>query len=1143
MADLTFKAQTIAPAGRNKYGNYMSSTNVTKSVVTTTYAGNGTTTTIGDTGSTEDNENISFYCMLSQTNIVFDASDVADGASASTQVIAYRGYDKAPTYIMDMEAVELVTSGTGNEVHIAKLTPPENYGIVGIESGLTVEVVSGTNGTSATSIMVYADSTLLANKGVLSIPVVVYKRSDAIPEPENLYDWYDSMYSVTSAGTIPTNECEQVWLELGWSINRASTSNYQMDLSNEKAGVNVSAITQTGDILYPNSIATLECTASTHMGTELVTGLSYTLATHPQYHAKGVDIVNAENRGVLVFTSAGTNSFNFDGPTLPINITASNGSGFSITKTMTIEKNYPGSEGQAAVTKWIVTSVNEAKYNPNTGAKAPEYVTAYVMKQVGGDEPFVDTGETIYYWYASTPPSTSSQATPLPSTGATVIPEESYIVFALMNSQGVFYEKETVLILWDGSNGTPGASGAPGTNGTDGQSAWYLTMSNDNASINADAAGNIYPTSVNPSSSKLKMYYGSNRMYDATYSMSANTGYTGVTLSTSNDGVGTISFSQGTGSQHSGRFNFEGDILELTVSGTSSGAVRDVKVMTIIKSRAGAAGEDGSTPYISGGTWWIGNTDTGIQAEGQDGEDGNTPYIGPNGNWWIGNTDTGIRAEGRDAITYWLEPSFGEVIFNPNTNTPNPSAITCTKHRQEGPSAPTTAFDGTIKYQWQYRGQSGFYPSNPLNFTTASTGMQISAQDCKDYRRLRLTLWVGSSQVDMEDIDILMDGIDASASEGRRGPAIRGPYDYSQYSGATRCWCAGQSSSTCSDCDKWIDILLKDGVYYECTTTYYGKIYPWNTYKSYWTQSDEQYDFIAAGLILAENAKIEFLSNNELYLMDENGDITGGAKGGSGITFWAGGDLENLPENKMPFRIYNDGTIYAQRGVFAGYIQYPYTFVSDLTRKSAPYKLWDRYYSGSTYYPIVCDSFNGEAYCADQRAYLVSDSTNMGRYSNDPADLVLPVPTSAWNGFTYDIIVEPTLTKSEGPNRLNIYVSGQGSTSAVNYNIHCYAYSELRTTPMFTLNGGRYQITCMPRHGSIEVYYAWAITNATGAIDAINPRARVNGNTVVTGTIIEAVSTLVATSYDANPLYKLTTYTGSTKPPVSNSSRTMFIQK
>ena len=33
-------------------------------------------------------------------------------------------------------------------------------------------------------------------------------------------------------------------------------------------------------------------------------------------------------------------------------------------------------------------------------------------------------------------------------------------------------------------------------------------------------------------------------------------------------------------------------------------------------------------------------------SSGQNGADGNTPFIGENGTWWIGNTDTGIKAAG-----------------------------------------------------------------------------------------------------------------------------------------------------------------------------------------------------------------------------------------------------------------------------------------------------------------------------------------------------------------------------------------------------------------------------------------------------------------------------------------------------------------
>ena len=93
----------------------------------------------------------------------------------------------------------------------------------------------------------------------------------------------------------------------------------------------------------------------------------------------------------------------------------------------------------------------------------------------------------------------------------------------------------------------------------------------------------------------------------------------------------------------------------------------------------GTDGKDGDTPFVgNNGNWWIGTTDTGVKAagqdgkdgqngadgkdgqngvdgkdgkdgiNGQDGKDGDTPFIGANGNWWIGTTDTGVKAAGQD---------------------------------------------------------------------------------------------------------------------------------------------------------------------------------------------------------------------------------------------------------------------------------------------------------------------------------------------------------------------------------------------------------------------------------------------------------------------------------------------------------------
>ena len=124
--------------------------------------------------------------------------------------------------------------------------------------------------------------------------------------------------------------------------------------------------------------------------------------------------------------------------------------------------------------------------------------------------------------------------------------------------------------------------------------------------------------------------------------------------------------------------------------------------ITIYHGEKGEDGKDGQTPYVGeNGNWWIGSSDTGIKAQGENGKDGEagkdgvtpvigvkqdvdgvyywtqkvgdsestwildsegkkikttgekgdsgqTPYIGSNGNWWIGTSDTGVNARGED---------------------------------------------------------------------------------------------------------------------------------------------------------------------------------------------------------------------------------------------------------------------------------------------------------------------------------------------------------------------------------------------------------------------------------------------------------------------------------------------------------------
>lgn len=95
-----------------------------------------------------------------------------------------------------------------------------------------------------------------------------------------------------------------------------------------------------------------------------------------------------------------------------------------------------------------------------------------------------------------------------------------------------------------------------------------------------------------------------------------------------------------------------GDYIGQYVDFTQTDSTDPTKyIWSKIKGEQGNPGQNGSnglTPEIRDGYWYIGDTNTGIKAEGIDGNNGLTPHIGDNGNWFIGETDTGIKAEGKN---------------------------------------------------------------------------------------------------------------------------------------------------------------------------------------------------------------------------------------------------------------------------------------------------------------------------------------------------------------------------------------------------------------------------------------------------------------------------------------------------------------
>ena len=818
----------------------------------------GGTATGGNTSGGDDNRGgnaSSFFCFLSKTNGTYSALDLAESAvTEHIQVMGYKNQDQAQTFVGDISE-----------------SASTNYGISGLTSGMTVSV-SG-NGTTVATIILTIDSTVTGNSGTLSIPIAVNINDNDLDPYQ--YVWHEN-----------TNKCMQMTLSFTWAINRAAAANYVLDLSNQTAGVNCDS----AGTLYPNSIATLQCTAETYYNGTEATGITYSAYTESFYGATGFSI--DQNSGVLTFNSGGTRFYwNTNYPALAINIVAKKEGTPIATKTMTINRNYPGTDGTPAHTRYILTDVDAIVFDPDTSGFTPTSVTGIVWLQVGDELPVQDTATTIYKWYNDLETGKTSATGSI--TGNTYLGLSS-ITFALKNASDQYYEIEEVPVLSNGKTGPSGATGASGATGPSGESAWYLTLTNDNASINCDSAGTVIGN-VLAITSKAKLFYGGTLQTNAGFEVDYGTA-SGVTTGVSSEGVLTLSFEN--------NFAFTGTTLSISVSGKSGNSVKDVKIMTINKSYPGTNGE---TPYIgSNGNWWIGNTDTGIKAEGESGE---TPYIGSNGNWWIGNTDTGVKAEGTDAVSYWLNISDGNIIYNPNDNTFSPSAITANGNKQVGQDAVSPALDAKITYKWQSRATKAY-----TSATTYTGRITITSAICETYSRLRfiMTDTDGFVQYDLEDVDILRDGLDGASGQGRTGASIRGPYDYYAVSASSRCWCAGQASGACDECEKWIDVIYKDNVYYYCNTTYSGPI-DWANKSSYWTSGDS-FDFIATNLLLANNASIKFLSNNELYLMDGD-DITGGAAGGSGVTFWAGSDSPS----DAPFQVNASGQVTATEGKIAGW--------------------------------------------------------------------------------------------------------------------------------------------------------------------------------------------------------------------------------
>lgn len=527
---------------------------------------------------------------------------------------------------------------------------------------------------------------------------------------------------------------------------------------------------------------------------------------------------------------------------------------------------------------------------------------------------------------------------------------------------------------------------------SDATSPFLLDLSNQAATINCDKDGNILPGAVRPSST-ARLWYGNTLASNVVYSI---TNYSLPTSGVSiNSSTGLITFASG--------FNFTGGTnLSITIAASINGSQIATIVMTVGKLLAGQNGQNGQN--------------------GQDGVDGQ---------------------DGDDATSYWLELSADAVKVS-TSNVVTPSVITAVKHKQVGQQTPVIANECVVKYGHDTQSPSTAYPSSGV--TVSSSWSYVS-----------FAMYCGSTIVDgVETVPVLKDGpkgdkgdkgdTGSQGIQGRQGAAVRGPLEWGSNSTSRR-FCNGTGPN---DSDKlWIDVIRKDNTYYYCITSYNGSLQDtWANVSANWSAAGQTFEFIATKLLLAQNAAIDFLNGNEIYLHNTSGTITAGAAGGNGISFWAGSDV---PSN-APFQVTYDGKIKATSGVFSGFVNCPYVNSTDsgVSTKSGTIRTLNSNYA------YIC----------------LSDSSVETYY--------LPTPSAALNGFTYNLInlSHHQRAGSAGYTHAILTTAG-GSRCFYKYTDFIPNSYDNAAATKLDCSAGFYQLVCTGV-GNRTISYNWYLIQATG---------------------------------------------------------------
>lgn len=113
----------------------------------------------------------------------------------------------------------------------------------------------------------------------------------------------------------------------------------------------------------------------------------------------------------------------------------------------------------------------------------------------------------------------------------------------------------------------------------------------------------------------------------------------------------------------------------------------------------------------------------------------------------------------------------------------------------------------------------------------------------------------------------------------------------------------------------------------------------------YWSEADVQ-PFIQTDMLFAKHAKMVFASGNQILLQNEQEHVVGGMSGygtaSNQIRLWLGHETPD----QAPFRVTENGEIYAEKGVFKGALYSEFAQSTDIVK-------YDKIFPNNTYGPDV----------------------------------------------------------------------------------------------------------------------------------------------------------------------------------------------